>query len=242
MSFSFLLLLRTHTWSNIWRRFVIWEVTCGEIKERLIFFWRVLKESLVPGFKSLFMQESPSVSVSVMLNPMPTQSRPLTGFSSVICANVSWQLAQHGAALTGPLHDPAGRRGPSLEEGATTCYMAITLTRGQGHRPTLQRPQHPPSVAVETAARLDSSRRIGFATPMGVWNERRGGFGGEIGRLVEERSSEAFTADKEQGKYHVFSYCNNLLHARYKAWRLKAPLDDHVPQESFKLRLLITKI
>lgn len=155
-----------------------------------IFFWRVLKESLVPGFKSLFMQESPSVSVSVMLNPMPTQSRPLTGFSSVICANVSWQLAQHGAALTGPLHGPAGRRGPTLEEGATTCYMAITLTRGQRHRPTLQRPQHPPSVAVETVARLDSSRRIGFATPMGVWNERRGGFGGEIGRLAEERSSD----------------------------------------------------
>lgn len=62
-------------------------MTCGEIKERLIFFWRVLKESLVPGFKSLLMQES--LSVSVMLNPMPTQSRPLTGFSSVICANVS---------------------------------------------------------------------------------------------------------------------------------------------------------
>ena len=154
------------------------------------FFWRVLKQSLVSGFKRLFMQESPSVSVSVILNPMPTQSRPLTGFSSVICANVSWQLAQHGAALTGPLFGPAGRRGPSLEEGATTCYMAITLTRGRGsvlpYKDLGIRPRLP------WRLRLVSTRAGGSALPHPWVSGMTGGEGleGKLGGLVEERSSD----------------------------------------------------
>lgn len=46
-----------------------------------------IKEMLDPNFKNLFLQEMPSVSI--IMNLMPTQSRPLAVITSLICANVS---------------------------------------------------------------------------------------------------------------------------------------------------------
>lgn len=138
---------------------------------------------LDPNFKNLFLQEMPSVSV--IMNLMPTQSRPLAVITSLICANVSWQLARRDAALTRPTVWPCRPLQPSLEP--------LHLLHGDSvatFRPT--------KISASTpgcrgdggcgSSRLKLVDRLCHTHGCLEWKEREG-LRGEIGRLVQERSS-----------------------------------------------------
>lgn len=156
---------------------------------------------MAPSLQSLLSEEPPSVPACAVISLMWPHSRPLSGVSSVISANVSWQAALHATIWHGSDRAPSRPRGPrrpSLEEPSPPA------TRRHSRRRALQRPRHPPLVAVATAtaARLASSRWIRLCHTHGCleWKSGKGLEGNCEIRAWEEQlpDTTAFTADKSQ--------------------------------------------